>query len=227
VPHVHPHTPHELGEVEEVERPRPARRERMLELGAVLLLSFATVATAYSGYQAALWAGEQSSEYAQASTLRIHAQQQSTRAGQFRIEDLLLFNRWLDAQDAGNRKLMAIYQRRFRARFRPAFQAWIAEHPFTNPRARPSPLYMPQYHIAEVARADELDAAANEHYDAGTTAKENDDNYILSTVFFAAVLFFAGISLRLDWFPLRIAVMGFGTAMLLGGAVFVLSLPGA
>jgi hypothetical protein len=48
---------------------------------------------------------------------------------------------------------------------------------------------------------------------------------VLSTVFFAAVLFFAGISLRLDWRPLRIAVLAGGTAMLVGGLIFVASLP--
>jgi hypothetical protein len=55
--------------------------------------------------------------------------------------------------------------------------------------------------------------------------KTNDDKYVLSTVFFAAVLFFAGISLRLDWQPLRVGVLCLGGAMLLGGAVFVLTLP--
>ena len=58
-----------------------------------------------------------------------------------------------------------------------------------------------------------------------TDAKSNDDHYILSTVFFATVLFFAGISLRLAWRPLRIAVLALGSAMLLGGLVFVLTLP--
>jgi hypothetical protein len=40
-----------------------------------------------------------------------------------------------------------------------------------------------------------------------------------------AVLFFAGISLRLQWRPLRVAVLALGGAMLLAGAVFVLTLP--
>jgi hypothetical protein len=44
-------------------------------------------------------------------------------------------------------------------------------------------------------------------------------------VFFAAVLFFAGISLRLDWRPLRIAVLGMALALLTGGVAFVLTLP--
>ena len=62
-------------------------------------------------------------------------------------------------------------------------------------------------------------------YQKGTEAKSNDDKYILSTVFFAAVLFFAGISLRLLWRPLRIVVLGMGTVMLVVGLAFVLSLP--
>jgi hypothetical protein len=226
VPHVHAHVPHELAEPPEHERKVP-RNERILEFAAVLLLSCATLATAWSGYQAALFSGKQSQRYSQASSLRIHSQNQSTIAGQFRLEDLLLFNRWLDAHESGNRGLENIYQRRFRVRFRPAFNAWIAEHPFSNPRAKPSPLYEPQYHPAQIDDAAALDREADIRFEEGTAAKEKDDKFILSTVFFAAVLFFSGISLRLDWRPLRIAILVFGTTMLLGGLVFVFTLGSA
>ena len=90
--------------------------------------------------------------------------------------------------------------------------------------ARPSPLYEPNYRIPENARAAALDAEADKRYAEGTKAKDNDDKYILSTVFFAAVLFFSAISLRLDWRPLRIVVMCCAAAMLLGGLIFVLTL---
>ena len=223
MPHVHPHAPHELTEGPE-HAGTPPRLERGLELAAVLLLSLATLATAWSGYQAALFAGAQSQRYAQASRLRIHGQNQATRAGQFRIGDVVLFNRWLEARDSGNTQLARVYQHRFRASFVPAFRAWLAEHPFTNPRARPSPLYMPQYHPIEVTRAAALGREADLRYEKGTAAKDNEDKYILSTVFFAAVLFFSGISLRLEWRRLRIAVLCFGATMLLGGLVFVLTL---
>ena len=134
MPHVHVHAP----EVEEHGAP-PSGRERVLELAAVLLLSVTTLATAWSGYQAARWSGEQSQRYAS------------------KVFD------------------------------------------------------------------DEADAL----YRKGSDAKTNDDKYILSTVFFAAVLFFAGISLRLDWRPLRLFVLGLGAVMLLSGVIFVLSLPTA
>lgn len=222
--HVHVHQPHELSGPPEDAAP-PSRSERLLELAAVLLLSLTTLATAWSGYQAARWSGEQSQHYARASATRIKAQQQSNAAGQLRIDDLLYFNGWLDARQSGNQRLAAIYRKRFRPAFVPAFDAWIAQHPFTNARAIPGPLYMPQYRPAEIARANTLDAAADALYLEGTQSKSNDDRYILSTVFFAAVLFFAGISLRVDWRPLRIIVLALAGAMLVAGGVFVATLP--
>lgn len=218
--HHHSHVPEELTEGSET-----SAGERILELSAVALLSLTVLATAWSGYQASLWSGEQSQHYAQASATRIKSQQASTHAGQSRIDDLLYFNGWLDAHQAGNQGLAKIYQRRFRPAFVPAFDAWIAQHPFTNPNAVPGPLYMPQYRLADTARAQVLSNEADDLYQEGTDAKGHDDDYILSTVFFAAVLFFAGISLRVDWRRLRIAVLVFATAMLLGGLLFVLTLP--
>jgi hypothetical protein len=84
---------------------------------------------------------------------------------------------------------------------------------------------MPQYRPAALARGKAFDAKADDLYREGTEAKSNDDKYILSTVFFAAVLFSAGISLRLDWRPLRVTVLSLAGAMLLAGFVFVLTLP--
>jgi hypothetical protein len=224
VSHGHVHVPHELTEQEE-HPAKVSRLERMLELGAVLLLSLTTVATAWSGYQAARWSGEQSQHYARASAVRIKAQQQTTAAGQLRIDDLLYFNEWLNAERGGDRALATIYERRFRPEFVPAFRAWIAQKPFTNPDAIAGPLYMPQYKLAATATARRLDGEADALYTEGTEAKTNDDKYILSTVFFAAVLFFAGISLRLEWVPLRAAVLGLGTLLLLSGVTFVATLP--
>ena len=221
--HVHVHAPHELTDTPPP--PPPDRLERRLELGAVLLLALTTLATAWCGYQATRWSGEQSQHYARASATRIKAQQAATRAGQLRIDDLLYFNGWLDAREAGDARLAAIYRARFRPEFVPAFRAWLAQRPFTSPRTVPGPLYLPEYRSADLASSAKLDAAADQLYQQGTAAKSYDDKYILSTVFFAAVLFFAGISLRLDWRPLRIAVLGMALALLIGGFAFVLTLP--
>src|SRR5829696_6897588 len=122
MPHVHAHAHHAIAEPPATAEPdggRPDRGERLLELGAVLLLSLTTLATAWSGYQAARWSGEQSQSFARASTMRIKSQAQSTLAGQLRIDDLVLFNGWLYAREAGDTELAAIYRRRFRPEFLP------------------------------------------------------------------------------------------------------------
>jgi hypothetical protein len=226
VPHVHAHLPHDVTEGgDEPPVGRPGRLERMLELVAVLLLSLTTVATAWSGYQAARWSGEQSQLYATASAHRIAAQRQATASGQLRIDDLLNFNGWLDAHEAGDRRLARIYERRFRPEFVPAFRAWLGQERSANGAPIPGPLYAAEYRSAELERAAEIDEEAQAAFREGTDAKRHDDRYVLSTVFFAAVLFFAGISLRLLWLPLRVFVLGLASALLLGGLVFVLTLP--
>jgi hypothetical protein len=225
--HAHVHVPHELTEREGhgTDGAAPTPFERWLELAAVVLLSLTTLATAWSGYQAARWSGDQSQSYARASATRVKAQQQATENGQLRIADLTSFNQWLNADRSGDHALAQLYVRRFRPEFVPAFEAWLAQDPFTNADAVPGPQLMPQYRLATARRAAAYNREADALYQEGTDAKANDDKYVLSTVFFAAVLFFAGISLRLDWRPLRIAVMALATAMLVGGAVFVATLP--
>jgi hypothetical protein len=219
------HAPHALTEGPEDKPALPDRRERRLELGAVLLLALTTLVTAWCGYQAARWSGEQSDHFARASATRIKAQQAATRAGQLRIDDLLYFDGWLDARRSGDKPLQEIYRRRFRPEFVPAFRAWLAQRPFSNPRAIAGPLYMPEYRSRDLALSTKLDRAADGLYEEGSAAKGSGDRYVLATVFFAAVLFFAGISLRLDWRPLRVAVLGFALALLVGGGAFVLTLP--
>jgi hypothetical protein len=191
MPHVHVHAPHELSESPKppAKEEKTSSSERWLEFSAVVLLSLATLATAWSGYQAALWSGLQSQNYSQASALRVRAGEQSVRGGQLQIGDLVLVNGWFNAIESGNPKLASDYRRRFRPAFQPIFNAWLALHPLTNRRAPSGPTYMPQYQPAPFTAAVVLDLLADRLFAEGTKAKTNDDRHILSTVFFAAVLF--------------------------------------
>lgn len=226
MPHREIHVPEALVEGDEVAPQVPqGAAEHRLELAAVVVLSLAVLATAWSGYHAARWSGEQARLYTQASALRVESAQQATLAGQARIDDQLYFNGWLDAYTSGNKRLAAIYRRRFRPEFVPTFRAWIAQRPFSNPRAVPGPLYMPQYKPVEGVRAAKLDVEAEKLYREGIEAKDHDDAFTLSTVFFAAVLFFGSVSLRLAWWPLRVGVFALGTVMLIVGLAYVLSQP--
>jgi len=219
--HVHVHTPHELGEPGE----HTSVRERWLEIAAALLLSLATLGIAWSGYQATKWSGIQARRYTQASTARSLANRASTLAVQDRTQDLLNFNRWLEVSTNGNTDLAALYERRFRDEFQPAFQRWLAEDPLHNTSAVPSPLREKNYVLANSVKADKLEALGDGRFEQGKAATENADDYVFVTVFFAVVLFFAGISLRFAWLPLRILILGLGAVLLVYGAARLGTLP--
>jgi hypothetical protein len=222
--HVHVHAPHELTESH---GDSTTRRERVLELIATILLSLATLGIAWSGYQAARWNGRQAREYAQANTARNLANRSATTGAQNRTQDLLNFNRWLEVQTEGDQQLADLYQRRFRPEFLPAFEAWLAEDPLNNPAAEASPLRVPQYHVAALEKSDRLETEGTEHFEHGKEATERTDSYVLSTVFFASVLFFAGISMRFSWLQMRMVILGLGALCLAYALIRIAALPTA
>ena len=219
--HVHVHAPHELTEV----HPTTSTRERWMEMLAALMLSLATLGIAWSGYQAAKWSGLQARRYTQASTARSFANRAATQAAQDRTQDLLNFNRWLEVTTEGDTQLADLYERRFREEFKPAFERWIADDPLNNPDATPSPLREKNYVLSNEVKADKLEDLGDLRFEQGKDATENADNYVFATVFFAVVLFFAGISLRFQWFPMRIFILALGAVMLVWGGIHLLGLP--
>ena len=219
--HVHVHAPHELSESSEAHD----RRERIMEIVAVVLMSLSTVAIAWSGYQAARWSGLASESYAHANGLHAEASRAATIAGQERLQDLLNFNRWLETTTEGQQELADLYRRRFRPEFVPAFEAWLELDPLNNPDATPSPLRLEEYDLKSFENSDELEAEATEEFNHGKDSTTNADNYIFTTVFLAGVLFFAGVSMRFDWLPVRVAVLVLAGMFLGLGVIRMLSLP--
>jgi len=68
-----------------------AQLEPVIDSVLVALLAIASLAAAWSAYQANLWGGEQSAKYAQASARRIESTRQSTLAQTLTIIDVTTF----------------------------------------------------------------------------------------------------------------------------------------
>jgi len=199
--------------------------ERRTEVVATVLLAVAALATAWSGYQASLWDGVQSSDYTQASAARTNAAQKHTEANQFRLADLSIFENYIDAALSGDTELADFYRARFRDEFEPAFQAWEALDPATNPDAPASPLGMPEYQLALEQEATELTERAEARFAAGEDANAYSDTYTASTLLFASALFFTAISERFDYRRARLALLGLGALGLVVGVAVALSQP--
>src|SRR5207237_9626306 len=137
-----------LNQVRENVLPSQSRFEA-IEIIEAVILALVAVATAWSGYQAAQWAGKRAEKYAEASQLRVTAEGLATLAGQERIYDSDTFNSWLTAKLDGKEQAASFFERRFRDEYRPAFAAWLKADPFNNAQAPPGPIFIPDYHKAK------------------------------------------------------------------------------
>jgi hypothetical protein len=198
---------------------------RRVELFATLLLAFAAVATAWSTYQVTVLRGNQAVYTSRATAARIDSSQASTRAGQLGQIDVATFTQWVDAQAHGDTQLAAFYRQRFRKEFEPAFAAWLATHPLTNRAAPSTPFELPQYHLAEADHAERLDVRAGAQSNAAARANKHADEYMLAVVLFAACLFFAGISTKVESLRSRAALVALGGLIFVGAAVWISTRP--
>jgi hypothetical protein len=201
------------------------RRRQRVEFLVTVLLTVAAVATAWSTYQSARWRGQQAAESSKATAAHIASSEASTMSGQLTQVDIATFIQWIDADVAGERGLARFYRRRFRDEFRPAFAAWLATSPRTNPTAPPSPFAMRQYRVAERVRSDDLNTAAGEHADAAEEANQRSGDYVLALVLFAVALFFAGMATKLQSIRGQEVLAGLGWLVFLGTAAWLATLP--
>src|SRR5215217_80476 len=202
------------------------RHSRLVQIGEALLLSLVTIAAAWSGYAAAVWGTESRFELAEAATLRNLASRADLAALSTRNFDSSTFNAWFTAFTLDDPQKQAIAVRRFRPEFRAAFDAWMATDPLHNPRAAPEPTYMPEYKLADQAKADALDREAEAASAAGDHAAVVGDEYIRITVFLAAVLFLVGIGSTFKLPNVRYALITVGAVLLIVATVLIVRQPG-
>lgn len=207
------------------DRPRVSTREKRFELTAVILLALTALATAWSGYQASLWDGLQSSSYTQASAARTEAAQLHTEANQYRIADLTVFQAHVNALIDGDQEGADFYSERFRDEFAVAHEAWLALDPLNNSDAPATPLAMPEYQLAAEQSALELEAKADRLFTAGEDANAISDVYTLTTLLFAVVLFFTAVSERFEYERVRVGLLALGAIGLVSGLTVALAQP--
>jgi hypothetical protein len=94
-----------------------------------------------------------------------------------------------------------------------------------NVNAVATPLNEPQYQPANLKKSDALEKVGDARFAAAKNATQHADDYVFITVFFAAVLFFAGMSLRFAWTRMRVIVLGLGVVLMIYGISRLAALP--
>lgn len=199
--------------------------DAFIEIASAVMLALATLGTAWSSYQASSWSSLQSAQSNSAHAERIAATRAATAAGQLMMGDLFLFVEWLDARAQGFPELAAFYEQRFRDEFRPAFDAWLATDPLENPSAPSFPVVMPEYALETYAQAEAHTLQAEEHALQAQQASARSSRYILLTVLFASVLFFAGVSPKFRTPRIRVMMLALGFFVLASTALWLVMMP--
>jgi len=204
---------------------RNGNLSRWIEIAATVLLSVAAVATAWSGYQATRWNGEQAKAAGTTNKIRVEAARaQGLSEAQTQV-DVAVFMQWVDAYALEQTELADFYFKRFRAEFKPAVEAWLATEPLRNEDAPLTPFAMPEYKLASAAEAERLDAEAEI---SSATVRRNiqrASNYILAVVLFSVALFFAGMSTKLTDLRLRAITVTIGCLVFVGAFVWIATSP--
>jgi hypothetical protein len=195
-----------------------------VDFASVVLISVATVLTAWCGYEAARWTALESMQYNESSAQRVAAAVDSGRFNTLEVIDIGMFLQYVGAIAAGRFDEEAFIYRRFRPEMKRAVDAWLATKPRTNPAAPASPFAMPQYSLRTGEEANRLNAFAAANFEKATAANERGDAYVRLTVIFAAVSFLAGISTKFR-FPSHIVIVVAGFGTLAFGLLHMLELP--
>jgi hypothetical protein len=199
----------------------------ILEILEALVLAIVAIATAWSGYQAALWTGHQSELYGEASKLRVQAEGASNAANQERLYNASTVVEWLKAEAQGQKKLSDLFEKRFLPEFRPAFEAWKTTDPLNNPDAPAGPQLMTAYRSSKTDEAARLNTQATEVFEQGTHGREIADLYVRATVTLATVLLLIAISQRFKTRGVRVAMLLTAALLLCFPVYHILTLPKA
>jgi hypothetical protein len=213
-----------------------------IESIASIVLAIAVVLTAWAAFQAGKWGGEQSIQFSVAGASRTESTRADTRGGQLAQIDVSMYTdfvaAYIDDIDTGAIQpydgtnftptagtLSAFLYNRFRDEFRPAMDAWLATDPAGNPDAPTTPFVMDEYNVAEFAEAERLVQLADQAAVDARAANQNGDNYVLTAVLFATVLFFSGIASKLENRWNRHFVNLVGIIGVVAGTIVLIRLP--
>ncbi len=206
-----------------------AGRERFwwVEHVAVVILAITSILTAWSAYQSTRWNGEQATAFGVANSQRAESVRESTLAGQQAIIDVQTFLAWTDAVAADDTKLAVFLRSRFRPEFLVAFDAWLGHPPGSTVSTDQIPAGTPfdTYRPAAFAESDRMSEVASAAFEEAKVDNQRSDNYVLTTVLLAGVLFFAGVGPRFRSRAIGAGLVGLACVLMAVGAVALLAQP--
>ena len=200
-------------------------KKRWVEPVTAVLMALATVGTAWCSYKSASWTRQSNRLMNEYNSLERRAGVLTLQGMQSATIHSAMFMQMLAAQEAGNEKLANFYVERFPPDVRKAYDAWLAQKPFENPKADPHPFVPNLYEPRGSREAAELSAKAANNLLVARRAGNTSGQYLANTVLFATMLFFANAVLKFEQKRVRIVAFAFAVAVFAFAVVRTALLP--
>lgn len=188
-------------------------KKKWVEPTVALIMALATVGTAWCSFESASWTRRANRLMNEFNSLERKAGLVSVQGMQTAQIQIAMFMEVLAAQQAGNEKLADFYAERFPPDVRKAYDAWLAQKPFENPKADPHPFVPNLYQLPGSREAADATAAAATKVEAARSAGNLSGQYLANTVLFATVLFFANAAGKFEQRRVRTVAFFFTLAV--------------
>lgn len=194
-----------------------------IEIAATALLALATMLSAFSAYQSSRWHGVAEDYYNKSSQTLIEASVLDDKANQEVMIDILMAADYMTANTQGNPELAQKYKGAgFSDALNAAVSAWESARANQVPGTPRNPFEMPEYKNANRERTHALQTLSDKQTKVAIGAINESNGFLLLTVLFASVLFFAGISTKFQSKAIKVTILLMGTVLLIGSAVGLL-----
>jgi len=204
---------------------REIRRINTLELISSILLALATIASAWSAYQATRWSGLQTTKFGEVAILRSEAARKTNIETQLVGIDVGMFILYDEALARDDRTLAGRIFQRFSPELKTATRAWIEASRLNPPQAPSSPFAMEEYYVRETERATQLVEKANHAFKQAKEAKGTGDAYIFMSIVFELVLLFSIVGMKFRDFRTKVLMLSASAAIYVSGLAVIFSFP--
>lgn len=200
-------------------------QKKWIELISTILLSAATVLSAWCVYQSSQWSGEQYFRIDDETSANQFRLQYEVAGAQRKTAELQLFLEYSSAIADSNLNLAEFLYHRFPRSFKKAFNVWEKLDPYQNTDAPSSPFTMKEYVIPELEEAKKYEAQAISFKKAANTSDKNSDNYVLLSLILSTVLFFSGMCGVTDSRRSQRILLGTASMIFVTALVFIITMP--
>jgi len=190
----------------------------LVDIFTAILLSLATIGSAWCAFQSTLWGGIQTFELAYSGKAGRIASENFIKAYQKRAFDATMVMKYIDASEEGNIKMQDFYFSKFDSTLKKNTVEWLKLDPFNNENAPNSPMRMQTYVLKEEIDAEIQSNLSAEKLASANEANTTSDKYVALTVFFAAALFFGGIAGTMN------SIMVRNVCLIISSLIFLITL---